>query len=116
MFDFENLIVYQKAKCFNQQIRLGLHTKLPLDRVSEHQLRRSALSILLNIAEGSGRFTKLDKRRFFVMSRGSVFETAAILELLYEDKLISQVQYDRFYSMSDELSRMLYSMIRKLEK
>ena len=115
MFDFENLIVYQKTKNFNKLLRTKILSD-SLDRTTYHQLRRSSLSIMLNIAEGSGRFTNPDKRRFFVMARGSLFETVAILQLIFEEQQIERKLYDEFYQSADELSKMLYTLVRKLEK
>ena len=114
MFDFEKLKVYHKAEYFNKSLRAQIVTA-SLDYEVNRQLKRSALSISLNIAEGSGRFTNLDKRRFYVMARGSVFETVAILRLMVVEKLINHKQFDEFYTLADELSRMLYVMIKKLE-
>ena len=116
MFDFENLTVYHKAKQFYTMVRSELLNEPQTDRVTNHQLRRSTLSILLNIAEGSGRFTNLDKRRFYIMARGSVFESVAVLETLNEDKLIKKHQYEQFYGLAEELSKMLFVMIKNLEQ
>jgi len=69
MFDFEKLEVYKKAKEFNKKISIFLKEK-NLDRVTNDQLRRASFSIMLNIAEGSGRYSKADKRKFYVISRG----------------------------------------------
>ena len=63
MFDFEKLIVYQKSKDFNSKVHNFL-LNYKLDRNTHDQLKRAAFSIMLNIAEGSGRFTKADKRNF----------------------------------------------------
>jgi four helix bundle protein len=46
------------------------------------QLERAATSVVLNIAEGSGRFLSADKRRFFEIARGSATEVAAIGDIL----------------------------------
>ena len=81
MFDFEKLIVYSKAKDFNKKVH-ALFVSTKLDRTTKHQLRRASFSIMLNIAEGSGRSTKPDKRNFFVISRGSTFECVAIIDYL----------------------------------
>ncbi len=71
MFDFEKLDVYQKAKQFNREVYSFLKNSKTIDYVSKNQLRRASLSIMLNIAEGSSRFSKPDRRNFFVISRGS---------------------------------------------
>lgn len=81
MFDFEKLQVYQKAKDFNVEVQ-KLLDKCNLEKHVHSQLHRAAFSIMLNIAEGSGRFTKPDKRNFYVIARGSVHECAALLDFL----------------------------------
>ena len=81
MFDFEKLEVYKKAKAFNKSVSCLLSGK-NVDRVTHDQLRRASFSIMLNIAEGSGRFTKPDKRNFYIIARGSAFECVAIFDYL----------------------------------
>ena len=115
MFDFENLQVYNKAKCFNRLLRKHVLSN-QLDTSTSYQLRRAALSVMLNIAEGSGRFSKLDKRRFYIFARGSLFETVAILDFLFEEKQLDHSRYNKFYALVEELSRILFVMIRNLEK
>ena len=114
MFDFQKLKVYQNAKTFNREIT-DLIRSHNFDRVTNDQLRRASFSIMLNIAEGSSRFSNRDRKNFLVISRGSAFECVAILEYLFENKGIEESEYDRFYGMLDEISRMLYSLIKKLE-
>ena len=116
MFDFEKLTVYTKATEFVKMVR-KLLTSLPqLDRSSRSQLNRAALSILLNIAEGSGRFTKPDKRNFFVIARGSVFECVALLKFLEAEGILTEQQILKLYNQAEELSKMLYAMIQILKK
>lgn len=50
--------------------------------VLRYQMERASLGVLLNIAEGAGRCSPADKRRFVEMARGSATETAAVLEVL----------------------------------
>ena len=115
MFDFEKLQVYQKAKEFNIEIKKDILSLPTLDRSSKDQLRRAAMSILLNIAEGTSRFSNADKRRYYVISRGSVFECVAINDLLESEAVISTEIKLKFYRKAEEISKMLFAMIKKLE-
>jgi four helix bundle protein len=78
--DHERLEVYRAA--------LELHTiccaLLPTRAFGmlRDQLERASLSVVLNIAEGAGRGSAADKRRFYEMARGSATESAAALEVL----------------------------------
>lgn len=82
MFGFQRLDVYRCAVSF-----LGRAAPL-LERVPRgygslsDQLRRAALSVPLNIAEGSGKSTEKDARRFYTIARGSALECAAIVDAL----------------------------------
>ena len=113
MFDFEKLTIYKKAKLFNSQIRSFINST-SLDRTTKDQLRRASFSIVLNIAEGSGRFTKPDRRNFFVIARSSAFECIAILDVLRDEEILNQIEYERFYSNAEEVSKILFAMINNL--
>ena len=68
MFDFEKLHVYQKAKSFNYNIR-HLIKQNQFDYTTNDQLRRASFSVVLNLAEDSGRFSKKDRRNFLGFKR-----------------------------------------------
>ena len=115
MFDSEKLLVYTKAKVFNIEIKNEILSIVKLDRISKDQLRRAAMSVMLNIAEGTSRFSNADKRNFYVIARGSTIEFVAILDLLADEKILSVETYNKFYSKAEEISKMLFAMIRFLE-
>jgi len=112
MFDFEKLTVYQKAKFFNKQIYQFIKDSGQLDRPTKDQLRRASFSVMLNVAEGTSRFSVADRRNFYVISRGSVFECVAIIDFLKDERLISKELQADFYKQAEELSKMLFAMIR----
>lgn len=115
MFDFEKLEVYKQAKTFNLNIQKFL-LKNSLDNTARHQLRRASLSIVLNIAEGSGRNSRADKRNFLVIARGSAFECVAILDVLKEEGIVKEEVFMQFYNRAEGLSKMFYAMIQKLNR
>lgn len=114
MFPFEKLTVYQKAKVFHQEVLKWLKSNPNLDRVPVNQLKRAALSVPLNIAEGTGRFTKPDQRNSYVFSRSSAFECVAIFDILKDEDTMGFSDFDAFYQLADEMSRILLAMIKRL--
>jgi four helix bundle protein len=115
MFDFEKLDVYQKSKNYNHLVYQFVQKNALLDRTTKDQFRRASFSIMLNIAEGSGRFSKADRRNFYVIARGSIFECVAILDFLNSENLIAPELFEIFMRLSEELSKMIFAMIRNLE-
>ena len=115
MFDFQKLDVYQKSKNFCKEIYSILDEK-NFDRVTNDQLRRASFSIMLNIAEGSSRFSNKDRKNFMVVARGSAFECAAIIEYLYDVSEIDKDSYDNYQISLEEISKMLFGLIRGLDK
>ena len=113
MFDFHKLEVYRKSLDFNAGI-LALIKNTSIDKSIRDQLKRAALSISLNIAEGTSRFTKPDRRNFYVISRGSVYECVAILDHMLKVKALEEKQYNSLVSLLEEISKMLYTLIERL--
>ena len=79
-----------------------------LDSEMANQLRRAALSISLNIAEGTGRFDR-DQRKFLITARGSALECAAVLDAMTALELT-----DPRIGESDALLVRIVSMLTKM--
>lgn len=113
MFDFQKLEVYKKAKSFHLNC-IEILKENKTKRSTDDQLTRASFSIALNIAEGSGRFSKPDRRNFFVIARGSVFESISILDILHDTQTLEAEKFQSMLVKADELSRILYAMIKNL--
>ena len=111
MFDFENLDVYRKAKELNKDVLNFLRQNKQIDSYIKDQLKRASISVVINIAEGSGKFSKADKRNFYTISRGSVYECASLLELIFDENQISKEKSVDFYQKFEILSKMLLGLI-----
>jgi four helix bundle protein len=115
MFDFCKLDVYQKSKTFCIMMHKAI-SQGNFDRTTNDQLRRASFSIMLNIAEGSSRFSNKDRKNFMVVARGSAFESAAILEYLNEINLMTQDEFTSHIKNLEEISKMLFSLVQHLDK
>lgn len=114
-FRFRNFKVYQDAKLLHRQIVL-LTNKFPQSYwYLADQAKRSSLSIVLNIAEGSSKQSDKDFNRFLAISLGSVDETVANLEISLDLKLISQKQFDYFLNSYELVSRQLGGFSKTLK-
>ena len=71
------------------------------------QLDRASTSIALNVAEGAGRVSPLDKARFYVIARGSAMECGAILDVLLARGLVSSAAHGRARTIVVRLVQML---------
>lgn len=113
MFDFEKFHVYNKAK--ETYAKLGfLFQDKTIDSNIKSQLKRASSSIILNIAEGAGKYSKLDKKNFYTIARGSTNECIAILDILKIDQNITEKQYNELYNNFLEVNKMLSGLINKM--
>jgi four helix bundle protein len=81
--NFKDLIAYQRARELKIKcVELNKKYSSVLPRYFQDQLGRAALSVVLNIAEGSGRESIKDQRHFFVMANGSLREVDALIDCL----------------------------------
>lgn len=111
MFDHEKLRVYQEALGFASWAEAILE-RAKKSRPLHDQLDRAKTSILLNIAEGNGRFTSPDRCRFFDTARGSVLECAACLDLLAVKNVIDQKELASGKAVLEKIVSMLIGLIR----
>ena len=111
--DYRELEVWQMSMKLCEQV-YGLVRQFPADEryALGDQLRRAAVSIPSNIAEGNGRDSKTDYARFLSISRGSLFEVQTQLELAERFKYVTVS--DETKQHITRISKMLYSIIRRL--
>ena len=114
-FRFLEWEVYNDAQdVFTEVVKIV--RKLPQDLrfTLGTQIIRSGLSVILNIAEGSGRFTDKEMSRFFDISLGSVNETVAGLDSLVKLDGLSEVYFQEMFEKYKSISRQLGGFKKKL--
>ena len=116
-FRFLNWKVYQEAKQLLSLI-LKIVGKLPKEYRFElgSQIIKSAFSIVLNIAEGSGKTSDKELNRFIEIALGSVHETLSGADVLRDNQLISDEEFKEIYSRLDSVSNQLGGFKKKLDK
>ena len=113
--NFENLKVYQMSETLADEI---WDVVLGWDRFARDtvgsQIVRAADSIGANIAEGSGRGSFQDNRRFIRIARGSLKETQHFLRRAYRRKLLDDNQVNKIKPLVDNLAPMLNGYLRSI--
>ncbi|MCX6248427.1 MAG: four helix bundle protein [Bacteroidetes bacterium] len=116
MFDFEKLDVYQVVKGQSAKVMIFLQKKNSIDPYLADQWKKASLSIFLNLAEGTGRMLEEDKKHFLTISRGSVYECTAIIDLLKSTNQIDEEFFTELYNTYEQMSKMLLGMYRSYSK
>ena len=114
---FENLHVYSLAEEIGDLVWAVVNKwdRLPQDTLGK-QLINSADSIGANIAEGTGRGSFADNRRFAKIARGSLFELNHWLRRAYKRELLTKTEVASFKELIEELTPKLSAYIRSIGK
>ena len=115
MFNFEKLDVWQEAinfadlvyeltGAFSSDERFGLTS----------QMRRAAVSISSNLAEGSSRTSRVDFARFVEIASGSLFEVVSQSFVGRRQGFLTEQGFRALYSAADEIGRMLSGLRKSL--
>jgi four helix bundle protein len=108
MFRFEKLDVWQFAIEFAQRIYKTTNQFPDNERFGlTRQIRRSAVSISSNLAEGSGRGSDADFARFLEIAYGSLMEIVSQLQIARRQAFLNEEEYSELYQASDRLARTL---------
>ena len=113
---YRDLMVWQKSKALVKSI-YALSKDFPKEEAYglTSQIRRSAISVPSNIAEGYGRRSTSDFIRFLRMASGSLYELQTQVEIALDLEYVKKETCQRVFADANEVEKMLSSFIRKLE-
>ena len=116
MHNFKNIIAWQKSRILVKDIYLLL-TNFPVEERYNlvSQIRRSAISIPSNIAEGSGRGTKKDFKRFLDIAIASSFELETQMILAMDLNYLLEHELKDFTNKIEEVQKLIYGLIKSLK-
>jgi four helix bundle protein len=113
-FRFLDFPVYKEAKLFYRDI-ITVSRKFPREYWElADQMRRSSLSVCLNIAEGSAKRSDKDFNRFLEHALGSINETVAALDIASSEKLITDSFFQKYLLPAENITRQLGGLSKKL--
>jgi four helix bundle protein len=115
MHNFKKLIVWQKSRNIVKDVYL-LTKKYPKEEMFglTQQIRRAAVSIPSNIAEGSGRGTTADVAHFLDIANGSACEVETQLYLSLDLEYISQTEFDDVNNKLQDIEKLICNFKKKL--
>jgi len=111
-FDHEKLDVYQEAIAFCGWVG-ELLSQISAKAAAKDHLDRALTSLPLNIAEGNGKFSTVDRARFLEIARGSALECAACLDVLAVRKLVAA---ERILPANERLVRIVNMLMGMLKR
>ena len=115
MFGFEKLDVWQKSIDFADLVYKSTRSFLSDERFGlTNQMRRAAVSVSSNIAEGSSRFSEADFARFLEIATGSVFEVVSQSFVARREGFLNEDDFKNVYVAAEEQGRMLSGLRNSL--
>ncbi|MDO8686762.1 MAG: four helix bundle protein [Candidatus Berkelbacteria bacterium] len=116
-YRFEKMNVWIETRGFIKDIYVVVN-KFPKNEqyVLGNQIRRAAISIALNIVEGSAKNSDKDFTRYLRISLGSLHEVVAGLYLAKDLKYLNEKDFQNLYDTTHKLSAMILAFIRKLNE
>ena len=116
MSNFRNLLIWQKSMVLVTKI-YTVTNNFPKEEVFglTSQIKRSAISIPSNIAEGLGRESSQELLRFLNISIGSLFELQTQLEIAKNIIYLDEETFNNLYEDTRELERMIVSFTNKIK-
>lgn len=117
MFNFEKLDAWRKAVELADQV-YRFTREFPADERFglTNQLRRAAVSISSNLAEGCSRSSKREFVRFVEMATGSAFEVASQAVIARNQGYLSESTYQQMQAAALEITRMLSGLRQSLQR
>lgn len=114
---YRDLVVWQKSMVLVTEV-YSITRLFPKEELYGlvSQIRRSAISIPSNIAEGYGRYSTNDYTRFLQIAIGSLYELQTQLEICLNLRYLSEDAFEKIYERSREIERMMSSLIKKVGK
>lgn len=117
MHNFKELKIWQKSRSLTKDIYLVTKNFPEDERFGlTSQMRRCAISIPSNIAEGSGRESNKEFRRFLNISISSAFELETQLILAFDLEFIIETDYIRISKDIEEIQKMIFGFRKSLSK
>jgi four helix bundle protein len=117
MFNFEKLETWHKAIAFANTVYGSTKSFPDSERFGlTSQLRRAAVSIPSNIAEGSARSSRSDFARFIEIATGSLFEVVSQLAIAKTQGFLNETAHRQLCSSAEELVRMFSGLRKSLRK
>ena len=115
MFNFEKLEVWHKAVDFADLV-YSITREFPGEERFglTNQMRRAAVSISSNVAEGSSRSSRAEFARFIELAVGSLYEVVSQAKISRRQAFLSEADYQRLYDACEEQSKMLSGLRRSL--
>jgi four helix bundle protein len=115
MSDYRNLIVWKRAHAFALEVYFSTRSFPDSERFGlTTQLRRAAISVVSNIAEGWGRHETRDQVRFLKMARGSICEIECQFLLSRDVVYLRLGDWEKLDSSCREIGKMLNGLIRSV--